>query len=82
LALKQAEQSGLFQRILEAKSFRRVANLIQDIPGVGSWLAYQFTIDLNYSPYINFSENDYVVCGPGARSGITKCYGDIPIQRL
>lgn len=78
LALKQAEQSGLFQRILEASSLRRVAKLIQDIPGVGSWLAYQFAIDLNYSPYINFSENDYVVCGPGAKSGITKCYGDIP----
>ena len=78
LALKQAEQSGLFQRILEASSLRRVANLIQDIPGVGSWLAYQFAIDLNYSPYINFSENDFVVCGPGAKSGISKCYGDIP----
>jgi hypothetical protein len=78
LALKQAEQSGLFQRILEAQSLRRVANLIQDIPGVGSWLAYQYSVDLNYTPHINFSENDYVVCGPGAKSGITKCYGDIP----
>ncbi|KMY68346.1 hypothetical protein AAU61_01230 [Desulfocarbo indianensis] len=78
LALKQAERSGLFQRILEANSLRRVANLIQDMPGVGSWLAYQYSIDLNYTPYINFSEDSYVSCGPGARSGITKCYGDIP----
>ena len=74
LALKQAEQTGLYQRILEATSLKRVAALIREMQGVGDWLAYQFSIDLNYSPYINFDENDYVWCGPGAISGIKKCF--------
>jgi hypothetical protein len=74
LALKQAENASLFQRILQATSLRQVADLIREIPGVGGWLAYQFSIDLNYSAHINFDENDYVLCGPGAISGINKCF--------
>lgn len=41
---------------------------------LGSFLAYQYTIDMNYSPYINFSENDFVKAGIGAIRGIKKCF--------
>ena len=43
-------------------------------PTFGSFLAYQYTIDLNYSNIINFSEMDFVVPGPGAKDGIRKCF--------
>lgn len=76
LGFDKARKDHLFKRILDASSLKRVAQLIQEFPGVGDWLAYQFAIDLNYSPYFDFSENDYVICGPGAKSGIRKCYGD------
>lgn len=29
---------------------------------------------MNYSPYINFSENDFVKAGIGAIRGIKKCF--------
>jgi hypothetical protein len=39
-------------------------------------LAFQFSIDLNYSELIDFSEMDFVVAGPGAVNGIHKCFLD------
>jgi hypothetical protein len=43
-------------------------------PGLGRFLAFQFTIDLNYSSLLNFSEADFVVAGPGALDGLSKCF--------
>src|SRR5690606_7697915 len=37
----------------------------------------QYVIDLNYSILLDFSENDFVVPGPGALSGIHKCFSDL-----
>jgi len=39
-------------------------------------MAYQLAIDLNYSELLDFSENDFVVAGPGAERGINKCFSD------
>jgi hypothetical protein len=36
----------------------------------------QFAIDLNYSAMLDFSEMEFVVAGPGAHSGIRKCFVD------
>lgn len=43
-------------------------------PGIGNFLAYQYAIDLNYSPLINRSEDEFVMPGPGALDGIAKCF--------
>ena len=43
-------------------------------PTIGDFLAYQLVTDLNYSCLINFSEMEFVMPGPGARSGIRKCF--------
>jgi hypothetical protein len=45
-------------------------------PTIGDFLAYQYVTDLNYSPLTNFSETEFVVAGPGAQSGIRKCFAD------
>jgi hypothetical protein len=42
-----------------------------------SFLAYQYAIDLNYSPLVNFSEDSFVVSGPGALDGIRKCLANL-----
>jgi len=44
--------------------------------GIGTFLAYQLVTDLNYSRVLNFSEMDFVMAGPGARSGLRKCFSD------
>jgi hypothetical protein len=50
---------------------------IRSYPGIGDFLAYQYTIDLNYGPVLVASENDFVMAGPGALDGIRKCFSDI-----
>jgi len=37
----------------------------RDYPSLGDFLTFQFTIDLNYSEPIAFSEMEFVVAGPG-----------------
>ncbi len=47
---------------------------LRSVPSLGPFLAFQLTIDLNYSNAFNFDEDDFVVAGPGAHDGIAKCF--------
>lgn len=62
------------KRISDAKSMGKVFELLRSYPGIGDFLAYQYTIDINYSELTNFSESEFVVPGPGAKEGILKCF--------
>ena len=61
-------------KILNAKSMAEVYNQLRDCPLRGDFLAYQYTVDFNYSPYLNFDEDSFVKAGVGAVSGIKKCF--------
>lgn len=75
--LRQYVQSGiLLESIEKAKSMEEVYKILLNVPTFGSFLAYQYTIDLNYSTLTNFSEMDFVKAGPGAKDGIKKCFVD------
>lgn len=67
----------LAERILEAASLRDVYNLLHGYPLMGDFMSYQTAIDLNYSPLLDFSENDFTQAGPGALRGIRKCFTDL-----
>lgn len=75
--LERMMEDEMPQIINQAKSMVRVFDLLSAYPGIGNFLAYQYSIDLNYSTIVNFSENDYVVPGPGAKRGISKCFADL-----
>lgn len=62
------------KKIQSAKSLESVYHMLLSIPTFGTFLAYQYAIDLNYSNVINFSEMDFVMPGPGAKDGIRKCF--------
>lgn len=66
--------SGLPKMLAKADSLRSVFEIIQSYPSLGPFLAYQLTVDFNYTTLIDFDENDFVVAGPGAISGIQKCF--------
>lgn len=55
-------------------TMREAYQYLLGLPLLGSFLAFQLLIDLNYSEVIDFSESDFVVAGPGAKSGIVKCF--------
>lgn len=63
-------------RIRQTKDFKGVYDLLLGQPSIGNFLAYQYAIDLNYSDVLNFSENDFVMPGPGAIRGINKCFAN------
>lgn len=66
--------SGLNHDLAEASSLKAVFSRLLAFPSLGPFLAFQLTIDINYSTLINFDENDFVVAGPGALSGLAKCF--------
>lgn len=68
-----------FSQILKSKSLEAMYNQLRNYPLIGDFLAYQYSIDFNYSPYLNFDEDSFVKAGIGAVRGIKKCfssYGD------
>jgi hypothetical protein len=86
--LRQMLDDRLADRLTAAESMEAAYDLLLGYPGIGPFLAYQLVSDLNYTAVLNFSEMDFVVPGPGARSGIRKCfsdpgdYGEVEIIRL
>ena len=64
-------------KVCSCKSLKQVYQTLLEFPMIGKFLAFQYAIDLNYSEIVDFSEMDFVVAGPGARSGIKKCFQNI-----
>jgi hypothetical protein len=64
----------LADRLQQARDLRAVYEGILGYPGIGRFLAFQYAIDLNYSTLLDFDEADFVVAGPGALDGISKCF--------
>lgn len=62
------------QRLTEASSAAQAFALLRGYPMVGDFLGFQFLTDLNYGFLLNFSEMDFVIPGPGAISGLRKCF--------
>ncbi|MCR5561345.1 MAG: hypothetical protein K6F58_05960 [Bacteroidales bacterium] len=60
--------------VLNARSMAEVYNQLREYPLIGDFLAYQYAIDFNYSPYLNFDEDSFVKAGVGAVRGIKKCF--------
>ena len=65
------------KKLIDAKSLEEVYQIFLSAPLIWGFLAYQYAIDMNYSPVINFSENDFVKAGIGAIRGIKKCFVDL-----
>jgi hypothetical protein len=61
------------EHIRQAPSLRSVFETLLRYPGLGPFLAFQYTIDLNYSTLLDHDEGDFVIAGPGALDGIAKC---------
>ena len=69
-------QIGVLADFEKARSLRTLYERLCDVPSFGPFLAFQYAIDLNYSPHFDFDEMEFVVAGPGALRGIGKCFED------
>jgi hypothetical protein len=66
--------TNLGDKLLGAQSLKEIYELLHHYPLMGDFMSYQTAIDLNYSPLINFDENDFVKAGPGSLRGIKKAF--------
>lgn len=64
-------------RLRQAPNLGTVYETILAYPGLGRFLAFQYAIDLNYSEMLDFNEDEFVVAGPGAIDGISKCFSSM-----
>jgi hypothetical protein len=67
----------ILEKIIKAKSLEIVYQILRYRSFIGDFLAYQYAIDLNYSPVINFSEDTFVKAGIGSIRGIKKCFSSL-----
>jgi hypothetical protein len=74
--LGQMMHDRLPDRIAQVNSLRGVYEILTRYPGLGPFLAFQYSIDLNYSSMLMFDESEFVIAGPGALDGISKCFSD------
>lgn len=67
-------KDGIVMKINRCKSLEELFLLLLSYPTIGKFLAFQYSIDINYSEICNFDEMSFVVAGPGAHRGIQKCF--------
>jgi hypothetical protein len=67
--------SQVTQKVAAADTMQAAFEILRSYPAIGDFLAFQYLIDLNYSPVLNYDEMEFVVAGPGAHDGIRKCFG-------
>jgi len=82
--LARMMHEGVPERIARARNLQQVYETLLGYPGLGRFLAFQYAIDLNYSSMLDLEESDFVVAGPGAIDGISKCFlpTDRPAEEL
>ncbi len=77
--VKHMMSTNVTGKLQAARSYADAFKVLQSYPLHGkSFLAMQHLTDINYSEVIDFSENDFIVPGPGALDGIRKCWGPLP----
>ena len=62
------------ERIAGTGTMAQAFAALRAYPTIGDFLAYQYVTDLNYSTLTSFGETEFVVPGPGALSGLRKCF--------
>lgn len=75
--LENMIKTGLTKKIAKSQSLFELYEFLLDYSSIGTFLAFQYAIDINYSELCDFSEMSFVVAGPGAKNGIHKCFGNL-----
>jgi hypothetical protein len=76
LLTRWIQNQGSVQQIVDAGSQKESFDAIMKIPGFGGFLAYQVFVDLTYIPDFPYSENEFVVSGPGCTRGLKLLFTD------
>ena len=75
--IRRMLEDHLPAKLGETKSLLEAYSLLLAYPTLGPFLAFQYAIDLNYSALMSHPEQDFVVAGPGALDGLSKCFDSL-----
>lgn len=64
------------EKLLRASDQKAAFEAIKEIQGFADFLAYQVFVDLTYIEEFPFSENEFVVAGPGCKKGLDYLFDD------
>ena len=68
--IRSCIEERIAERIISSKTAEEVFTILKTIKGCADFLAYQIFVDLTYITEFPFSEDEFVVAGPGCRRGI------------
>ena len=72
--LRRMLDDRLPAKLRHSRSLKDAYDLLLAYPTLGPFLAFQYAIDLNYTVLMSHSERSFVVAGPGALDGLSKCF--------
>jgi hypothetical protein len=72
--LDRVLEDGLDVELATTDSLSEIYERLARYDGFGPFLAYQLAVDVAYSPLTSATEDDFMVAGPGAIDGVTKCF--------
>ena len=72
--LRRMLDERLPAKLRRSRSLKDAYDLLLAYPTLGPFLAFQYAIDLNYTNLMSHSEWSFVVAGPGALDGLSKCF--------
>ena len=74
--LNQMIEDYVPSRLATTTRMQEGFEILESYPTLGPFLSYQLITDINYSELVDYSEMEFVVPGPGAVSGLRKCFTD------
>lgn len=69
-------QQNIVDKLLKAKDQQEAFDIIKSVRGFADFLAYQVFVDLTYIEDFPFSENEFVIAGPGCKRGLDYIFKD------
>lgn len=69
-------EQKIVEKLLKAKNQQEAFETIKSVRGFADFLAYQVFVDLTYIEDFPFSENEFVIAGPGCKRGLDHIFID------
>jgi hypothetical protein len=63
-------KEGIIKKIESSENQHQVYEELKLLKGIGNFLSYQIFVDLTYIKEFPYSENEFVVAGPGCKKGL------------
>lgn len=70
------KKNCVIDKILHSDNQIQVFEAIKEVPGYANFMSYQVFVDLTYIKEFPFSENEFVIAGPGCKRGLDLIFKD------